>query len=551
MKSIKLFVRSTLVFILAAYSCANRVPVDGGPRDTTPPRIVKSVPDSAERNFNQKKLYFTFDEYIDLKDAGSSILFSPPLLKPAEFVVRKKTLEVTLPDSLEKNTTYTISFGKSVVDVNEGNVFKNQFRVFSTGPDIDSLQLSGKLLNALTGKPLSGAKALIYQQMTDTTPYKQYPRYFALSDEAGDFTVQNIKQGDYYFVAQTDNNANLLFDNPDDLIGFIAEKISMDSTTSLRAPVRMFRNQSNKQKILKKNFELPGKLILKTAKPLLKPAFRLLAPFESDSVLSAKTEKDDSLLLFLPRFKSDSLWLQVSDGNYLDTVKLNLRGVYAKAMQKGKSAVDTSFSIKSGIPNNALSVGDTFRLQFNRPLKSLDKNRILLTKDSTSIPFDVSLNNLSARLVFPFSEGEQFQLTLLPFAFFDKYDRKNDTLRYSIKVNRDKDLGSASIKLSGSQLSKKGVLQLLSTNGSVLKQITVSGDGKFEFQSLPPGVYTLRLIDDANENGRWDTGSFEQQIQPEKTYNFSEPITIRAGWDVENEWNLSELPTKSGKPLRK
>lgn len=551
MKSIKLLVRSTLVFILAAYSCANRVPVDGGPRDTTPPRIVKSVPDSAERNFNQKKLYFTFDEYIDLKDAGSSILFSPPLLKPAEFVVRKKTLEVTLPDSLEKNTTYTISFGKSVVDVNEGNVFKNQFRVFSTGPDIDSLQLSGKLLNALTGKPLSGAKALIYQQMTDTTPYKQYPRYFALSDEAGDFTVQNIKQGDYYFVAQTDDNANLLFDNPDDLIGFIAEKISMDSTTSLRAPVRMFRNQSNKQKILKKNFELPGKLILKTAKPLLKPAFRLLAPFESDSVLSAKTEKDDSLLLFLPRFKSDSLWLQVSDGNYLDTVKLNLRGVYAKAMQKGKSAVDTSFSIKSGIPNNALSVGDTFRLQFNRPLKSLDKNRILLTKDSTSIPFDVSLNNLSARLVFPFSEGEQFQLTLLPFAFFDKYDRKNDTLRYSIKVNRDKDLGSASIKLSGSQLSKKGVLQLLSTNGSVLKQITVSGDGKFEFQSLPPGVYTLRLIDDANENGRWDTGSFEQQIQPEKTYNFSEPITIRAGWDVENEWNLSELPTKSGKPLRK
>lgn len=551
MKSIKLFVRSTLVFILAAYSCANRVPVDGGPRDTTPPRIVKSVPDSAERNFNQKKLYFTFDEYIDLKDAGSSILFSPPLLKPAEFVVRKKTLEVTLPDSLEKNTTYTISFGKSVVDVNEGNVFKNQFRVFSTGPDIDSLQLSGKLLNALTGKPLSGAKALIYQQMTDTTPYKQYPRYFALSDEAGDFTVQNIKQGDYYFVAQTDNNANLLFDNPDDLIGFIAEKISMDSTTSLRAPVRMFRNQSNKQKILKKNFELPGKLILKTAKPLLKPAFRLLAPFESDSVLSAKTEKDDSLLLFLPRFKSDSLWLQVSDGNYLDTVKLNLRGVYAKAMQKGKSAVDTSFSIKSGIPNNALSVGDTFRLQFNRPLKSLDKNRILLTKDSTSIPFDVSLSNLSARLVFPFSEGEQFQLTLLPFAFFDKYDRKNDTLRYSIKVNRDKDLGSASIKLSGSQLSKKGVLQLLSTNGSVLKQITVCGDGKFEFQSLPPGVYTLRLIDDANENGRWDTGSFEQQIQPEKTYNFSEPITIRAGWDVENEWNLSELPTKSGKPLRK
>lgn len=551
MKSIKLLVRSTLVFILAAYSCANRVPVDGGPRDTTPPRIVKSVPDSAERNFNQKKLYFTFDEYIDLKDAGSSILFSPPLLKPAEFVVRKKTLEVTLPDSLEKNTTYTISFGKSVVDVNEGNVFKNQFRVFSTGPDIDSLQLSGKLLNALTGKPLSGAKALIYQQMTDTTPYKQYPRYFALSDEAGDFTVQNIKQGDYYFVAQTDDNANLLFDNPDDLIGFIAEKISMDSTTSLRAPVRMFRNQSNKQKILKKNFELPGKLILKTAKPLLKPAFRLLAPFESDSVLSAKTEKDDSLLLFLPRFKSDSLWLQVSDGNYLDTVKLNLRGVYAKAMQKGKSAVDTSFSVKSGIPNNALSVGDTFRLQFNRPLKSLDKNRILLTKDSTSIPFDVSLSNLSARLVFPFSEGEQFQLTLLPFAFFDKYDRKNDTLRYSIKVNRDKDLGSASIKLSGSQLSKKGVLQLLSTNGSVLKQITVSGDGKFEFQSLPPGVYTLRLIDDANENGRWDTGSFEQQIQPEKTYNFSEPITIRAGWDVENEWNLSELSTKSGKPLRK
>jgi uncharacterized protein (DUF2141 family) len=85
----------------------------------------------------------------------------------------------------------------------------------------------------------------------------------------------------------------------------------------------------------------------------------------------------------------------------------------------------------------------------------------------------------------------------------------------------------------------------------VLKQITVNGDGKFEFQSLQPGVYALRLIDDANENARWDTGSFEQQIQPEKTYNFSEPITIRAGWDVENEWNLSEIPVKSGKTLSK
>jgi hypothetical protein len=147
----KLVILSFVLLIsLTFFHCANMQRPTGGPKDSLPPVLLGEAPANLTRNFKAKEIVLEFDEFIKLNNQFKEFSISPDMEKQPEYKVKKKNLHIILPDSLEKNTTYTINFGKGLVDYNEGNPIENYTYVFATGPELDSLTISGSVINAYT-----------------------------------------------------------------------------------------------------------------------------------------------------------------------------------------------------------------------------------------------------------------------------------------------------------------------------------------------------------------------------------------------------------------
>ncbi len=190
--------------ILVLSGCANITPPSGGPRDSLPPRLVRVNPPDSTRNFDHKTINFTFNEFIEdvmQQNPTQSMLVSPnPKIFPS-LRSRLNTLSVTLKDTLEPNTTYTIDFGDVIKDVNEKNVLRNFTYIFTTGTVIDSLELSGKVVLAETGGIDSTLRVLLYRNGVDSAVAKEDPRYISKLDGKGNFHFQYLPGGVFYLYA--------------------------------------------------------------------------------------------------------------------------------------------------------------------------------------------------------------------------------------------------------------------------------------------------------------------------------------------------------------
>src|SRR5581483_1054533 len=173
-KNLPVFVIFSLLF-----GCAAMQKPQGGPRDRTPPKLLKATPENMTRNFRAKQIKLDFDEYFTLKSPFQEISISPAQEKPPTYKVSKKSILVDFKDSLQKNTTYVINFGKAIADVNEGNILNNFTYVFSTGPHIDSLSISGDVKNSLTGEKEKDVTVMLLTPKQDTIWGKKKPTIYA------------------------------------------------------------------------------------------------------------------------------------------------------------------------------------------------------------------------------------------------------------------------------------------------------------------------------------------------------------------------------------
>src|SRR5690606_37681118 len=183
-----------LIILSAFFGCATKQQPTGGPRDSIPPKVLKITPPNMTRNFTGTEIEITFDEYIKLQNEFKETSISPDLEVPPVYKIiqRKKMLQITLPDSLEKNTTYTINLGKALVDFNEGNELNNFSYVFSTGPEIDSLSVSGNVRNALTHEIEKDIAVLLIPTRQDSIFGKRKANIFTRTDSSGNFSLKNL-----------------------------------------------------------------------------------------------------------------------------------------------------------------------------------------------------------------------------------------------------------------------------------------------------------------------------------------------------------------------
>src|SRR5687767_1268713 len=221
-----------LALILTLTACASMQQPSGGPKDTQPPKIVKTTPKNLSTQFKSKTIEIEFDEFVKLTNEFTEISISPATEKMPIFKAKKELLEIKFDEALDSNTTYTINFGKAVVDVNEGNILKNYSYVFSTGNKIDSLSISGRVKNSLSKDSLGDATVFILPVKQDTLFGKKRASIFTSTDSAGNFTLQNLRENDYFIYALKEESADRVYNSPDEEIGFIADTIHLDKNLS-------------------------------------------------------------------------------------------------------------------------------------------------------------------------------------------------------------------------------------------------------------------------------------------------------------------------------
>jgi Bacterial Ig-like domain len=211
-----LFIPQTLV----QTGCANIIPPEGGPRDSLPPVLRRASPADSSRNFGDNRITLTFDEYVDADNYLQEMIVSPvPANMP---VVSRKlnTVTVKLRDTLEPNTTYTLNFGNTIKDVNEGNPMKNFTYIFSTGPYIDSLEFNGNVLLAETGEKDTTLTVLLHKTNIDSALIKEKPRYVTKLDGRGNFRFKNLPPGTFYAYALKDEGGSYRYMSKTQLFAF-------------------------------------------------------------------------------------------------------------------------------------------------------------------------------------------------------------------------------------------------------------------------------------------------------------------------------------------
>ncbi|MDC6385203.1 hypothetical protein D2V93_03795 [Flagellimonas taeanensis] len=522
--------------VLALWQCAKRGSPSGGPKDVTPPKLVRTEPENFSINFKAQKIRLYFDELIKLQDVQNQLVVSPPFKNPAVISPQgtpSKYIELTIKDTLRENTTYTINFGQSIVDNNEGNPNRFLTYVFSTGDYIDSLSVSGAVKDAFDRKAEEFISVMLYEMdstYTDSTIYKSPPLYISnTGDSLPLFELKNLKAGRYALIALKDVNKNNMFDQKQDKIGFIQDTVIVptDSTYVLSLFKEVSDYAASVPSYVAKNkiiFGFQGNHRNMKIEPLT------VLP---DSVRTTiqKERGKDTLNYWLTPTDLDSIIFTVTNDRMkmIDTFTVKTRKLPMDSLR-----VSTSASGK-------FNLEDTFSLLANTPITEVDTSKVgLMVSDSIPLPYTHALDTLENKVDFDFDvePNQKYRFSFLPGAITDFFGMQNDTLDYSFSTSSLADYGILRMNLGG-DVTYPVIVQLTNEKGEVLREIIATKPQVFEFNSLEPSNYVARVIFDENGNGKWDTGSYLNKVQPERISYYPGLIEIRANWEKEENFILS------------
>lgn len=527
-----------LFLVLAASAflqCARRGAPSGGDKDVTPPKLIKAEPENLSINFKGNKIRLYFDEYIKLKDLEKQLIISPPLKYTPLISPQgspRKYVEIILKDTLRENTTYTFNFGQSIVDNNEGNPSSYLTYVFSTGDYIDSLTVSGVVMDGFNRKADSFISVMLYEldsTYTDSTIYHQPPNYITNTlDSSTVFHLKNLKEGKYALFALKDEAKNNVFNQKTDKIAFLRDTISLP-TDSIYI-LTMFKEIPD-YSISVPNFAAKNKIIFGYQGEGEHISIESLTRLP-DSVKTkiTKEQNKDTLNYWITPFIADSLLFTVSNEREKtrDTFTIKIR----------KLAADTL--VLQPNQRGSLEFGKPFFIGANTPLVKLDSSKITMwRKDSTYLKHSVALDTLHNKIDFDFEmePNESYTLDLLPGSITDFFGTVNDTLSYKLSTKSYADFGNLSLTLEGAATYPL-IVQLTDEKGAIKKEQFAEEPRLFEFNNITPAKYLIRVIHDSNGNKKWDTGNYLKGIQPEKVSYYPSVLEIRANWELDQTFTL-------------
>lgn len=522
-----------IILAIATLSCAKRGSITGGTKDTLAPVLTGSSPKNGTVNFKGNEIKLYFDEYVKLKNVAKQLVVSPPMSKAPEVLPynASKYIIVKLKDTLLANTTYSLNFGQSIEDNNEGNVLPQFKYVFSTGSFIDSLSLSATFKDALDKKMPSFVSFMLYEvneKYNDSSIYKEMPRYITNSlDSLKSVKLENLKQGKYRLIAIKDINNNNKFDPKYDKIGFQKDFITLPNDTLFQLelfkedlPFKALKvSQSSGNRALL-GYEGNSKDVKVEVKKNNEPiAFKV-----------SKFPKKDSLQLWFKPMKNDSISINITKEKYSQNFILKL---------KDQKKDTLSFSAER---SGNLPLREKFKINSTIPIDRIDNSKIkLINKDSANIAFTTLYDEWNQQVVFDFDKQplEKYALKLLPGALVDFYEKSNDTLNYKFATQNTSDFGNLRVKLENVKRFPV-IIELTDKDGKILATEYSEQNTNIEFNLLEPNKFTLRIIYDDNKDKIWNSGSYLEKRQSEEVIYFPKEIDVRTNWDVEQPFDVGK-----------
>ena len=604
------------IFIIIAaavmYSCANSGNPSGGPIDKTPPIFMRSNPTPNAVNVKDRKIEIFFDEIVTLKDPSTKIIVSPAQTEMPRMSALGRKVTVELVDSLLPNTTYTIDFSNSIQDNNEGNAIDNFAFAFSTGSVIDSMRVSGYVLDSRTLEPMQSVVVGLQSNLADSAFHKEKLQRVALTNDRGQFTIRNVSPGSYHIFALKDLDRDYKFGNPTEDIAFL-DSIIVPSIGSREAADTVYNDLNEIDTIMRatRPAYFPNDILLSMfnedrksqylANNLRVDSTRISLTFAaaSDTLPSLsivgrndvpdqwytleRSQTNDTLTYWIrpPHLVSaDTLmvattYLRTDTASNLswgtDTLKFTFQRQKAKKKKKNEetdSLEQIRFMELHPLANGTQEVYAPLLLQTGTPIERYSREAFHLQRklqnDTTFYPAEIksialrdsTLSRRDLMLKVDWEPGAAYKLAVDSLAMTDIYGLQTKPLKVDFNVRKMEEYGNIVFNIPA--VRDSAIVELLDGTDKVVLHTPVKNH-RAELLNLQPGKYYARLFIDRNGNGKYDTGNYDMHLQPEETVYYPGAINLKKNWDVEQTWDIYATPIdkqkseaiKKNKPERK
>ncbi len=525
-----------VIIILGMLSnCARLGSPVGGDKDTIAPNFLRAYPDSFANRvaLDLKQIRLDFDEYIDLKDLQKNLVISPNIqltkVEPGQFA--SKYIVLQWKDSLKANTTYNFNFGNAIVDHHEKNLLPYFQYVFTTGQRLDSLGISGNASLVIDAKNNKESNVLVgiypYQ---DSIDYRKKPPYLSRIDEDGYFELNYLKSGQYELIAFNDANANGIYDNPKESVGFLEKTIELKQ---IQRNLRLDLSPSYISEKYKEIKPMAGGILFqfegKPEKINIKPVDN---PIEEYKVIHRPFS--DSAMVYFPTKKE----YEKQGAPMKWAYQLNQKSDTVSVFYRSVPSLELSIS---NLVGEKIVPKSPFVIQANLPISQTNVALWKLSESDKDIAFKVNVSKDNPHLVTVeanYQPEKKYKLIVPKESISSFYYSNQKGVQFEFQVAAEEDFGQLTVQLlNAPECSFWAVLT--DSNGKIISRY-LKNLGQLKYSYLKPSTYELKIIEDKNENKKWDGSQFAKRIPAEKIYFYHKKISIRPLWEMNESWDLSE-----------
>lgn len=593
-------------------ACASIGRPEGGERDYDPPVFQRSSPAPGSVNVKANRINVHFNENVQLEDAMNRVVVSPAQKTTPIVRANGRNVTVELRDTLKPNTTYTVDFADAIKDLNEGNVLDGLAIDFATGPEIDSLRISGMVFEARNLEPAQGMLVGAYydESFTDTTLTKVPFERIAKTNQLGEFTLRNLRPGTYRIFAIDDVNRDYRWDRSEN-IAVYPEPVTPTATRIMVTDT--LRTDEGTDSIVSREVTefSPDNLLLTWFNEGYSAQY--LGDYarpEQNKITLRMGTRADSLpfmrLINTPRAGDDiSLWARVDASAGLDTLtywitdsslinndtllvattylrtdtleRLVARTDTLRFLNKGarktkkddekKKKDEEADTVATPIPALDFKTMSSNQQELNKglvfkagvPVERFDssavKMEIFYPTDSAWFPVKApeivrpdSLRPMYFEASYTWEDGMKYRLTIDSAAIEDIYGHVNKPFKHEFTTKKFDDYSTISFNISGIPSGSRAIVELLTSQDAPVARSEVK-NGSALLEYLAPSTYYARLFIDRDSDGIWSKGSIADSIQPEDVYYYPKKLVLKKNWDVEQSWDINELPVEQQKPI--
>ena len=502
-------------FFLFILGCATIKAPTGGPKDETPPRVVRSNPDSAQLQVQTQEIEIEFDEYIKTKDANNLLIITPNPSEPPDIQIKKKTLYIKFKDSLQKSTTYNIMINGAVIDVNEGNPLEDHQLTFSTGSFLDSLEYQAVIIDAFTKQACDHCAVFLYSELkNDSLLFLQRPQYLGKSSGTGLARVKFLPQDSFGVYAIFDENKNMSLD-PGEMVSI---KTLTYTGESSRDTLYIFPHFSDQTPVPKFNFQShPGVIQFSFEQPYFKKNIKLY--------LKNSDEAEDSLSIPLYANSLRDTFTAYQSTLNIDTAILV---IYVDSLRREYTYTPRKLAPAIKLGEYHAPEQGVIKIKTKQLIDSFDSSGVSILSDSILLSLD-SFRITNSTITLYTEQKEKYLLVLNKGAITDINGTTNRADSAVIPVQK-LESSTLSLKISLPD-TVKYVMQVIKDD-KVVFQESFDGVKDYKFSQFKPGNYRIKIIVDLNENGIWDPGNVLEGI-PAEYVIISDNIELRPSWDID------------------